>query len=355
MLPLLLLGCTYEVPLDPDAPAVTNVIAGTVVLDGAADIADTVILLYAADNPPPPTGTGRPASFATVPASAFSEAGGVASASWALTEVPDGEWLITALVDVDGNFQPLLTATAGSTCGDWLGAYFTDFSSYTYAPVSVAGGRFLDGVTVAVGRQMPTERPAWTFTLDDSHDSEIEAVPYSAWQVSATAVHAAIPPSAAPYDLDGPFDGTADCQTTFWTYVTDADGDGEADPHPNENFAAAGLKDFWPRVYLRYLADPSYVSEAIPMPAAFGGGPAVNTPTPANTLDLLFAGKVIHVLPDGTEELIDVADDIPRGDWSVTVVQFTGQTWTLPNELAGATSTDASFDATSQGLALTIE
>ena len=90
-LALLLVACAYEVPLDPDAPVVTNVLEGTVVVNGADQVADTVILLYTADNPPPPVGTGRPVSFATVPASAYTTgAGGVPSAPWALTEVPDG-------------------------------------------------------------------------------------------------------------------------------------------------------------------------------------------------------------------------------------------------------------------------
>ena len=98
-------------------------------------------------------------------------------------------------------------------------------------------------------------------------------------------MHASIGVGEEPYDLEGPFDGTADCQTAFWTYVTDADGDGLSDAHPNANFPS-NIKDFWPRVYLRNVADPRYVSEAIPLPAAFGIGlPAVNTPTPATTLD----------------------------------------------------------------------
>lgn len=358
MLALLLLACAYEVPLDPEAAEVTNVLSGTVVVNGADAVADTMILLYEADNPPPPTGTGRPVSFATVPASAFTtDAGGVPSAPWSLTEVPNpggdilGEWLVTALMDVDGNFQPLITATAGSTCGDWLGAYFSDIYTGEYASVPASGGEHVDGITVAVGFEMPTQRPAWAFP-DGS--ATIAATAFSQFQVQTTAIHAAIGADAEPYDLEGPFDGTAACQTAFWTYQTDADGDGAADAHPNPNFPSS-IKDFWPRVYLRYLDDPRYVSEAIPLPAAFGVGlPPVNTPTPATTLDVLFSGAALRLEDDGTSTLVE-GEDVPRGAWAVTVVQFTGQTWTVPNELAEHPSTDDAYDPAGQGGVLILE
>ncbi len=356
MLALLLFACAYEVPLDPDAPQVTNVLSGTVVVNGADRVGDTVILLYTADNPPPPTGTGRPVSFATVPASAYqTAAGGVPSAPWALTEVPDGDWLVTALMDLDGNFQPLITATAGSTCGDWLGAYFSNILTSEYATVPVSGGVHLDGLTVAVGREIPTQRPAWRFAAA-AEGATIGPEAFNQFQLVSTAVHAEIGELAEPYDLDGPYDGSADCQTAFWTYTTDADGDGLSDPHPNENFAAQGLKDYWPRIYLRYLADPNYVSEAAPLTGALGFGfPPVNTPTPATTLDVVFLGKAIHIEEDGSQTLIEEPELIPKGDWSVTVVQYTGQTWTIPNELSAYPSTDDAFDPAFQAGVLTIE
>lgn len=362
MLPLLLLGCAYDVPLDPAAPEVTNVLSGTVVVSGSDTVADTVILLYDADSPPPPTGTGRPVTFATVPAHAYTtDAGGVPSAPWAITEVPNpggefsGEWLVTALMDVDGNFQPLISATAGSTCGDWLGAYFSDILTSEYATVPVSGGVHIDGITVAVGREMPTQRPAWEFVAAPEGVT-IGTAAFSQFTIASTAVHSEIGELAEPYDLEGPYDGTADCQTAFWTYTTDADGDGLSDPHPNENFAAAGLKDFWPRIYLRNLEDPNYVSEAATLNGALGFGlPPVNTPTPVTTLDIVFMGKVIHIEEDGSQTLLEDPALFPTGPWAVTVVQFTGQTWTIPNELAEYPSTDDGFDPAGQAGTLTIE
>ena len=349
----LLFACAYEVPLDPDAPDVLNVLSGTVVVSGADAVADTVILVYDAANPPPPVGTGRPMTFATVPSDAFEKkAGGVPSAPWAITEVPDGDYLVTALMDVDGNFQPLITATAGSTCGDWLGAYFTDITTGAYATVHVEGGKFLGGITVAVGREMTTQRPAYTLQDDEAVDTVIQHVLGSPFTLLSTAVHSDI------YELPGPYDGTADCQTVFWQYAPDDDGDGVANAHPNENFAVAGFKELWPRLYLRYLGEveEGYIaSEALAQATAFGIGlPPVNTPTPVTEYDAVFTGKAIHFHDDGTQELLE-GDAIPAGAWSLTAVQFTGQTWTLPNELAAYPSTDTSFDPAAQGVTLTME
>ncbi|MFT4976069.1 MAG: hypothetical protein ACI8S6_001964 [Myxococcota bacterium] len=69
--------------------------------------------------------------------------------------------------------------------------------------------------------------------------------------------------------------------------------------------------------------------------------------------DVYFVPGVQHALPDGTVELV-TTPDIPQGAWSVTVVAETGQTWTLPNALAGYPATDVSFDPLLQAGVLTI-
>ncbi len=354
-LALLLLACAYEVPADPDAPAVLNVLSGTVFVTGTDVVADTIMVLYDANNPPPPAGTGRPVSFATVPASTYTaaDAGGLRAAPWALTDVPDGEWLVSALMDVDANFNPITTSNSGSTCGDWVGAYFADISTGVSATIPVSGGVRLDGLTVAIGREVATQRPAFEIVVSETTSDTIQATFGSPFQLASIGVHSEV------YELAGPFDGTEMCDTAFWTFATDTDGDGAADPHPNENFAAVGTKDYWPRVYLRYNGETPageyYASEALPLAAAFGVGlPPVNTPTPITTFDLLFPGKAIHVYADGTEEVLE-GEAIPRGEWSITVVQFTGQTWTLPNVLAAYPATDPSFDPAGQAAVLTIE
>ncbi|MDP2312282.1 MAG: hypothetical protein Q8P41_05200 [Pseudomonadota bacterium] len=363
-LALLLVGCAYEVPTDPDAPDALNVLRGTVVVSGPEKAADTIMVLYNADYPPPPGGTGRPVSFATIPAAAFTSAGadGVRSAAWALTNVPDGHWLVSALVDTDGNFNPITTSNSGSTCGDWSGAYYTDATSYVPAVISVSGGELLDGLTVSVEREVPIQRPAFEIVVDDTTDATIP-FGFSAFKLQSIGIHSEV------YDLEGPYDGTDQCDTAFWLYTTDADGDGAADAHPNATFAASGAKDYWPRVYLRYTDDTLppgefYGSEAISGAALFGGGlhdteapygPLLNTPVPATTYDVSFPGAAVYVYADGTQESVTDPAQIPRGEWSVTVVQYTGQLWALPNVLIDYDATDESFDPATQGLSLTIE
>lgn len=353
---LQLLACASTVPKDPDAPDILNALSGTVVVSGPDVAADTIMVLYNADRPPPPAGTGAPVSFATIPASAFTGdgAGGVRSAPWALTEVPDGDWLISALVDVDGNFNPITTSNSGATCGDWSGGYYTSLTSGIPAVVSVAGGELLDEITVTVGREVAIQRPAFEIVENDTTDATIDMAFGSTFQLQSVGVHSEI------YELEGPYDGTEPCDTAFWFYSTDADGDGLADAHPNATLAANGAKDFWPRVYLRNSAGTPpgefYGSEAISATALFGGGlNPVNTPTPSTTYDLLFPGAAVYVSADGTQTPVSDPATIPRGEWSITVVQFTGQLWTLPNVLVDFPAADASFDPALQGMALTIE
>ena len=68
---VLLAGCAWQAPLDPEAEPVPASLAGTVVHEGDVPPGDVVLVLYDAQDPPPPGGTGRPVTFPTVPAEAF--------------------------------------------------------------------------------------------------------------------------------------------------------------------------------------------------------------------------------------------------------------------------------------------
>ena len=150
---LLATACDYQAPLDPNAPPALNALSGSVLLAADVPTADVLVLLYDAADPPPPAGTGSPLSFATIPASEFTgEGGGVQSAPFHLTRVPDGSFLVVAVMDVDDDFLPLLTSNAGATCGDWAGAHVADLISQEVAPVTVSGGAHIDQVTVLLGR-----------------------------------------------------------------------------------------------------------------------------------------------------------------------------------------------------------
>ncbi len=366
-------ACSWEVPLDTGGAPVANVIEGTVVLSGLDEPAETWLALYASDDPPPPDGTGRPAGLTAVAAEELAgEPGGLYAGSFAFTGVPDGDWLVTALVDTDHDFHPLVDYRAGATCGDVLGAAVADLETQDLATVSVSGGERRRGVAVVAGSAVPFERPAFRFSSNQV--SQTDPGTYAFGLVSV-GVYTEDYTLTGPADLSDP-KAYDPCDTQFVTMATDADGDGLPDPHPTYGDAVTGAYDIWPRIYLEYVGPidseggvvleegESYVSEAIVdptawLPASMGGSGSipVNTVQPQTSLTAIFVPVARHVLPDGSSETLSVAagDNLPRGKWAVTVVSPTGQTWTLPNGLAEATSTDDSFSAITQGAFLVLE
>ncbi len=359
-------GCSYSVLIDTAAEPILNSVEGEVTFAGAVEPGPVMVLVFSADDPPPPMGTGKPVTFATVPAESFTDgAQGLRSAPFGVYGIPDGDWLFGALMDMDGDFQPLLSSNAGTTCGDWSGGYPADLAG-TSGLISLSGGELVDQVPLLVTREVSTERPAFRFVAGgDVVKREYEATTDLVFQLESTGV-------ASPLvTLEGPYDpATADtCDTMFLVEQVDEDGDGVADPHWVEDLAVNGLKKTWPRVYVQYLGDGAvklaegerYAAEAgidrlgpdVPeaADAEMNGTPIlllpVNTPTPYTRLDVDFLPGARHYLPDGTLEVV-LGADVPAGSWSVTVVAKTGQTWTLPNETAGYPSLDAAFDPAGQ-------
>ena len=223
-----LAGCGYEVPLDPDAEPVLNAIHGTVVIPSTA-MGDAFVLLYDANDPPPPVGTGSPHNLTAIAAEDFdTDSTGLRSAPYALTRVPDGDWLVTALVDVDSDFHPLLVSTSGATCGDLYGAHLSSLTSTDPAVVSVEGGELVDDILALVAAQYGTERPA--FALGTESVSQASETPY--FTLDSVGIASEL------VELSGPFDGTDPCGTMFPSLLADADEDGLPDPHPDETLAA---------------------------------------------------------------------------------------------------------------------
>lgn len=352
MLLLTLWGCAWEPPLDPEAPTALNVISGQVLVTGTDDMAATFVLVFDPADPAPPDGTGSPLTFSSVPSDRYTGEGvGIQAADYAVTQLPDGEYLLTALMDTDGDFQPFLSSNAGATCGDWAGAHVTDLVSGEAAPISVAGGVELDDVSIVVGYEMVTERPAFAIAADPMVQTSTET---QLFHLDSIGVYSQL------VTLEGPFDGSDPCGTYFLFYAVDANGDGAPDPHPEPALAAAGVYDIWPRVYLQYLGEDlaegeSWAAEAAVYPGPIlGGQVAVGVPTPVTGLDLVWIPAARHTLPDGNEEVVS-APSLPSGAWSITVVSITGQTWTVPNELPAFPATDTRFDPESQAAVLIVE
>jgi hypothetical protein len=213
------------------------------------------------------------------------------------------------------------------------------------------------------------------------------------------------PPAPYPACADLPTCGCdpatlAPCGTALYLWLVDADADGVVDPDPDPDLAAAGIFDVWPRVYLEFTGELAtfehegrilperWVSQAFPLlgeavtvatqsayagypisPAQAAGllGAPVGTPTPLHSLSVTFTPVFVHyhadgVLVDPAKGPYDVVDlgaggVLPPevlGAWAVTLVSFTGQTWTLPNDigLLGLPSIDPLFDPTTQAVPL---
>ena len=368
---VLLAACDYEAPLDPRATTGNNSISGTVVLSGFDTPSTTIVLIYDATNPPPPAGTGRPITFSTVAASSYNtDIDGLLAASYTVTGLADGLYLATALVDIDEDFHPLVASGAlgGSTCGDWLGAYISDVETQELTPIEVAGGEYVDQVTIAVASEVPFERPAYAFTTpalanrQQAIDSPTVPQLFSLNSISVA--------SELGLELTGPFDGTDLCDTAFIQMVYDLDVNGVPDPHPEPALAAVGALNIWPKAYVQYVGVPqedgsllselpfgeSVVGEAIVYPDFLASGVfPLNTPVPATSINYIWVPAASHRYPDGTSETITIPTDLPAGVWAVTLVSITGQTWTLPNELANYGSLDVSFDPATQAGFLSVE
>jgi hypothetical protein len=163
--------------------------------------------------------------------------------------------------------------------------------------------------------------------------------------------------------------------------MVDADEDGVLDPYPGETQAEAGFYDVWPRVYIEYTGElpegERWVSENFPLgfdlainpdPAQFG---PLGVPFPVESLSVLWSPVFRHYWEGGTDgtdvsgpfDYVDLRDadvaseDVPAGQYALTVVSFTGQTWSLPNDigLLDLPSFDDSLDNRTQLGVLTVE
>lgn len=405
MLPSILLaalaGC-LEAPINWNdgigVPDPLNSVTGTLVFGGddKAPIGPTFVTVFDAANPGPPAGTGGPVTFSSVPADDYTDAeAGLRSAPYGVPGLADGTYLVNGLMDVDRDFNPFVGVLAGATCGDWVGTHLGSLSSTTPAAVPVEGGELRDGVTVLLGQQMTTERPAFVFGTDDGAGPIISLAgavnPYApvTFSLAAADIGAAfsadlvvdLGPECLPgkslactvgsyCGCDLPALAAEPCSTSLLVLVVDADGNTFPDPYPDPVLAAAGLLDVWPRVFLESLDDSlgvftyegeeyeeRWVAQAHPLAAEFGAVaaklappdilPPVGLPVPSAQLSTTFVPAFRHYHADGAMgvdvngpfDLVNLLDpsadasQVPTGAWAVTVVSITGQTWTLPNEV----------------------
>lgn len=346
---LWLLACV-NLPVDTGASPLLNVISGDILFAGSGEPSTSFVLLSSAEDPPPPYGLGKPVNFSGVASSDYSDAG-MPSADYSFPKVEDGSWVLTALSDGDHNFQPTSTAGANATCGDVVGGHIEGLEDTSLAQVTVEGGQWQKEIPVVLATTLTTQPPVFSF--DETTIPQIEAASGFPVVLRSDQVRGETLDLPGPLDLSKP----QSCQTFFPVEVVDADGDGVADPHPRLG-QVPGAYDIWPHIYLRYLGaaeGESWASELlIPLDPLGGAAFPVNTPLPVMELTTLFLPIARHTFADGSSEVVQ-APDLPAGEWALTVVSLTGQTWTVPNDSAGWKTTDESWDPSVQGRTITLQ
>ncbi len=376
LIALLAVACGYEPPLDAGANEVAPSVAlsGELVNAGAGNaLGPTMVFRYSALEPPLPESFGRPYDLSTVPESAWQRPvdHGLEVADWKMAGVGAGSWLITALVDVDRDFNPFYDFTTSATCGDRLGAFVESTAATGPAVLSVGIDddpdtipipSAVDGLEILVGDALAIERPVFTLSEQTPSVSRSAATPQGV-VLEITGVDHPLLEVPDPDDTEGR------CDPAFWIELVDADGDGEIDPHPNESLAAAGRKDVWPRVYMATYADadgvptdPDLDPEAVPWVSELTvshevyqfGGYGAGDLFASDSLSVIFTQAGARVEADGSQTLF-YGEDLPAGPWSLIAVAQTGQMWQIPNQL-GAELED--FDVTphaDQAVALIVE
>jgi hypothetical protein len=338
-------------------------IEGSLVASTAAR-ANVVVLLFDADNPPPPVGSGRPLSFAVVPKEALftnAAAGSVGPfiAPFAFSSVRAGRYLIRCFLDANEDFIPWYAITAETNAGDIGGGAFeanrqSRVITLTESPAGSVSAALDVPVVLSDELRVPVDRPVF--------------------EVAPAATSATLTPSGLSLELRSKAinDGRViQPNPVFLVRYVDDNQDGMPDDANQD-----GKPDVWPKVVVRKLSvntdiptdendldrngvldatgiDYEHVSasgqsiaadgkpDAVVLAASFdvsaiasqlvdAAGKAKVAPTPQVSLKLMIAPRAFDVSNPKVPEALRA---LPKGKYSITVVQSTGQTWRLPNEL----------------------
>ncbi|NVJ25512.1 MULTISPECIES: hypothetical protein [Myxococcus] len=339
---------------------------------------NAVVFIYDASRPPPPQGTGRPIAFTVVPAEQLfgpalgTDAPGPFTAPFALSLVAAGKYTLRGFIDVDScrtgvvpchfsDFNPWYGVTSEPNAGDVGGAAVdpTNGVPLTLEVTKDAEGNPLPltNVTVSFSQataQVPVDRPAFQVTVLNGDHTLPPGSPTKLLRLT-------------PQSIEG---GAVEQRSkAFLVSYVDANRDGVPDDANGD-----GAADLWPRVVVRKLADAPGLLEdndldrngildegGTDYPHADGtrdGKPDLVVLAAGLSTDALFAALTDEngaprMTPVPVTELVvgvqaaalDASDPtkpparletLPRGRYSVVLIQSTGQTWRVPNELAPA-------------------
>jgi hypothetical protein len=389
-LALLLVAACDAPPVFPTADHQQNTtsgrIEGNVVVQSVAR-GRVVLFLYDAARPPPPVGTGRPVTFAVVArevlfASAADGSTGPFTAAYSFPLVAPGKYLIRGFIDANDDFIPWYGVTSDVNRGD-VGGAALDLSTGAQRVVEVAldaSGQPVPalGVPVSVGdtARVPVDRPVW--------------------ETSAATVSLGTSPVKFDLALKPISDGAInEGAPVFLASLVDANGDGVPDDSNGD-----GVPDFWPRVFVRKVSsasvlldendldkngvldtDPGFADyehldpmtgQTIPadgkpdlvvLAAGFdfkallpqlldADGKVKKSATPVGSLSLVINPLALDARDPAA---LQVLKTVPSGTYAVTVVQSTGQSWRVPNELSPDVAPNVGLPSvTSQSFVVTV-
>ncbi len=339
-------------------------IEGNVIVNSKAR-GNVVVLLFDAARPPPPAGSGRPITFTVLSRDAVFGAAvpgdtGPFTAAFAFSLVPPGKYIVRGFVDSNVDFIPWYDVTAQVNAGDVGGAAI---EPTTRANRELTVGVDTPALDVPVSFSdtalVPVDRPS--FQVDGGFSS-ITFTPAGplVLELNLMRLDAGVIHQGAP---------------AFLVKLIDDDNNGVPDDANKD-----GVPDFWPKVLVRKLTDAPGVSDLLDENDLDKNGILDATGedyehvNPANGLTVPPDGKpdavVLAAGFDPTELLPLLIDPVtmmprptpvpvgklklvlrpqafdlsnpaapqplkamPKGKYAITVVQLSGQTWRVPNEL----------------------
>lgn len=353
-------------------------IEGQVVVQSRAR-GNAIVLLYDATRPPPPQGAGRPLSFTVIPAQQLfgpAEPGssGPFIAPFSFSLVAPGRYLLRGFIDADTcqagatpchgpDFIPWHGVTGEPNAGD-VGGAAVDPLTRVPRVVEVAVGpdgepQAATGVSVSFSDSSTVpERPAFrvegTSTFDLAAGAKrLELKPLQLNE-GVLSIHPHTPTLLVRYvdeNADGvPDDANGDSQPDLWPRVlvrklTDLPGLTEAQKLADENdLDRDGVLDAVGADYLRAAEGTSDgLPDQVVLAAALAPDPALldalrnpdgtprMQPVPVPSLGVVVLPQALDVRDPRNRVALK---SVPSGRYAVTLVQFTGQTWRVPNELS---------------------
>ena len=311
-------------------------ISGTVRLTGYTDaqVGNLVLAAYAAAAPPPPLGLGRPLAVQLIGARAVAPSVSGSAVRYALGNLAPGSYLVTALLDPLDRFSALESFMATPGLG----------SQVAVSPVITVGSAPVTGKDLSLSRSQPAipfERPSFVF--DATSATTLSAARPSVLVQIDAAVPAGLPYAVSAATLSNP---------SLHPLLALCPASGRQPQNPNlpctpgqpfqdTSVTCTGGKNPWvsgEQVVVSPLDTGSRLVAYVALnqcqfcTALTGSADCSAMPLPQATSVSSIVFAVTSTALDPATGM--PAGSLPPGHYAVTLVEATGQSWTLPNELA---------------------